>query len=129
MQRLPQHVGAPIRRLYPSTSAAKIATNLRSVSIGFAKIRPLIRLAAYRGTMWHDTSKIEVNPGAGQSVHVRVGHSRHFDHAPLTSGLPRLADILKGSRHVSKVPNGGMGQNSPAKVRRNERQHSAQSIK
>ena len=33
-----------------------------------------------------------------------VGHSRHFDRAPLTSGLPRLADILRVSRHVANVP-------------------------
>src|ERR1035437_3885037 len=31
--------------------------------------------------------------------------SRHSDHAPLTSGLPRLADIFSVRRHVSKVPN------------------------
>jgi hypothetical protein len=31
-----------------------------------------------------------------------LGQSRHFDRAPLTSGL-RLADILGGSRHVSKA--------------------------
>jgi hypothetical protein len=32
------------------------------------------------------------------------GHSRHFDRAPITSGLPRLADIFRDRRHVSKVP-------------------------
>jgi hypothetical protein len=32
------------------------------------------------------------------------GQSRHFDRAPLTSGLPRLADILSVIRHVSQVP-------------------------
>jgi hypothetical protein len=32
------------------------------------------------------------------------GQSRHFDRALATSGLPRLADILKVGRHVSKVP-------------------------
>jgi hypothetical protein len=32
------------------------------------------------------------------------GQSRHFHRAPLTSGLPQLADILRGIRHVSKVP-------------------------
>jgi hypothetical protein len=37
----------------------KIAASLRSVSIGFAKTRPLIRLSAYRGISWHDTSKFE----------------------------------------------------------------------
>jgi hypothetical protein len=35
-----------------------------------------------------------------------VGQSRQFDAAPLTSGLPRLADILRVIRHVSKVPAG-----------------------
>jgi hypothetical protein len=30
--------------------------------------------------------------------------SRHFDRAPLTSGLPRLADILRVIRHVAIVP-------------------------
>jgi hypothetical protein len=33
-----------------------------------------------------------------------LGQSRHFDREPLTSGLPRLADILRVIRHVSKVP-------------------------
>src|SRR5436190_15817460 len=33
-----------------------------------------------------------------------LGQSRHFDHAPVTSGLPRLSDILSMRRHVSKVP-------------------------
>jgi len=31
--------------------------------------------------------------------------SRHFERAPLTSGLPRLAEILRVTRHVAKVPN------------------------
>jgi hypothetical protein len=33
-----------------------------------------------------------------------LGQSRHFDRAPPTSGLARLADILRVIRHVSKVP-------------------------
>jgi hypothetical protein len=33
-----------------------------------------------------------------------LGQSRHFDRAPLASGLPQLADILRGIRHVSNVP-------------------------
>jgi hypothetical protein len=33
-----------------------------------------------------------------------LGHSRHSDHAPITSGLPRKADIFSIRRHVSKVP-------------------------
>jgi hypothetical protein len=32
------------------------------------------------------------------------GPSRHFDRAPITSGLPRLADIFRDRRHVSRVP-------------------------
>src|ERR1700726_4884920 len=38
----------------------------------------------------------------GRTIH--LGQSRHFDRAPLTSALPRLADILRVNRHVSKVP-------------------------
>jgi hypothetical protein len=33
-----------------------------------------------------------------------MGHSRRFDRRPVTSGLPRLAEILRVRRHVSKVP-------------------------
>ena len=33
-----------------------------------------------------------------------AGQSRHLDRAPLTSGLPRVADIFSVCRHVSKVP-------------------------
>jgi hypothetical protein len=33
-----------------------------------------------------------------------LGHSRRSDRAPFTSGLPRLADILRVGRHVSNVP-------------------------
>jgi hypothetical protein len=35
-----------------------------------------------------------------------LSQSRHFDRAPLTSGLARSADILWVVRHVSKVPTG-----------------------
>jgi len=38
------------------------------------------------------------------------GHSRHFGRAPATSGFPRLADILRGSRHVSKGAISGLTQ-------------------
>jgi hypothetical protein len=31
------------------------------------------------------------------------GQSRHFNRAAITSDLPRLADMLGGGRHVSKV--------------------------
>jgi hypothetical protein len=33
-----------------------------------------------------------------------LGDARHFDRATITSGLPRLADIFRVRRHVSKVP-------------------------
>ena len=33
-----------------------------------------------------------------------LGQSRHFDGAPITSGLPREADIFRVRRYVSKVP-------------------------
>jgi hypothetical protein len=33
-----------------------------------------------------------------------VGQSRRFDGTSTTSGLPQLADIFRGRRHVSKVP-------------------------
>jgi hypothetical protein len=33
-----------------------------------------------------------------------LGQKRRFDRRPVTSGLPRLTDILGVSRHVSNVP-------------------------
>jgi len=33
-----------------------------------------------------------------------LGQNRRFDSRPATSGLPRLADILRVIRHVFKVP-------------------------
>jgi hypothetical protein len=41
--------------------------------------------------------------GAAQGE-VRLGQSRRFSGWPTTSDTPRLADILRASRHVSKVP-------------------------
>jgi hypothetical protein len=37
-----------------------------------------------------------------------MGHSRHFDGPPMTSGLPPEADIVSTGRHVSNVPKGDM---------------------
>jgi hypothetical protein len=34
-----------------------------------------------------------------------AGQTRHFDRAPITSGLPLLADNFRAGQHVSKVPN------------------------
>jgi hypothetical protein len=33
-----------------------------------------------------------------------LGQTRRFDRAPITSGLPRQADIFRDRRHVSRVP-------------------------
>jgi hypothetical protein len=33
-----------------------------------------------------------------------LGQSRHSDHAPITSGLPRKADIFRTGRHFAFVP-------------------------
>jgi hypothetical protein len=33
-----------------------------------------------------------------------MGHSRHLDGTPMSSGLPPEADIVAPGRHVSKVP-------------------------
>src|SRR5712691_1788201 len=44
-----------------------------------------------------------IRPKSATAMSV-LGQSRHFDLAPVTSGLPRLADISRVSRHVSKVP-------------------------
>src|SRR6266480_4273458 len=38
-----------------------------------------------------------------------VGRSRRFDPRPITSALPRLADVFRTGRHVSKVPMIGIG--------------------
>src|ERR1700716_1598946 len=37
-----------------------------------------------------------------------LGQSRHSHRVPITSGLPRKADIFSIRRHVSKVPIGGI---------------------
>ena len=39
----------------------------------------------------------------------QMGQKRHCGRAPTTSGLPRSADILRVSRHVSKVPQADIG--------------------
>jgi hypothetical protein len=38
----------------------------------------------------------------GRTIH--SSQKRRFDRRPVTSGLPRLTDILGDSRHVSNVP-------------------------
>jgi hypothetical protein len=37
-----------------------------------------------------------------------MGQTRHFDRAPVTSGLPQSTDILRVRQHVSKVPDSDM---------------------
>ena len=50
----------------------------------------------------------DLRRGAGKGIIILkanrcplMGHWHHFDGAPLTSGLPQLADILRGIPHVS----------------------------
>jgi len=38
-----------------------------------------------------------------------LGQSRRLERAPVTSGLPRGADILSVGRHVSNVPKAEVG--------------------
>jgi hypothetical protein len=38
-----------------------------------------------------------------------MGHERHFDRSPVTSGLPLRTDIGGTGRHVSKVPEAEAG--------------------
>jgi hypothetical protein len=40
----------------------------------------------------------------GRQQMSQLGHSRHFDGLPMTSGLPLEADIVTAGRHVSKAP-------------------------
>ena len=44
--------------------------------------------------------RMEFRPGAMSAK----GQSRHFDPASLTSGLPRIADVLRTGQHVRNVP-------------------------
>jgi len=46
---------------------------------------------------WH-----KVGPCTAIRLKSELGQSRHFSRAPMTSGLPRQADILSARRHVSK---------------------------
>src|SRR5260370_31911627 len=52
---------------------------------------PAPRIKAYR-----------VAAGLGPSS--GMGHSRHYDDLPMTSGLPPGSDIVSTGRHVSNVP-------------------------
>lgn len=57
----------------------------------------------------------------GRSSTSEMSHSRRFDQWPITSALPRLADIFRAGWHVSKVPTAtatvalhkGLSQTSP----------------
>jgi hypothetical protein len=58
------------------------------------------------GLLFEGCNAVRIKHPVRKPDKVRSGKSRHFDRAPLTSGLPRLADILRVIRHVSKVPKG-----------------------
>ena len=51
-----------------------------------------------------------------------LGQSRHFDRAPLACGFPRIAEILRVSRHVSMVPRGDISANLQPGVQLNARE-------
>jgi len=59
------------------------------------------------------TSNRILGRGAKDKEHAMT-QTRHFDRAPLTSGLPQLADILRVNRHVSNVPFAERTLGSPA---------------
>ena len=45
-----------------------------------------------------------------------TGQKRRFDRRPVTSGLPRQADLFRVGRHVSKVPKSEVGLASAARI-------------
>ena len=59
------------------------------------QLRIWVRADKKRGTVWQTRKQVHTSAS---------GQSRRFGGRPTTSGTPRLADILRGSRHVSKVP-------------------------
>src|SRR5258707_12119401 len=50
-----------------------------------------------------------------------LGQSRHFGRRPTTSGLPLEADIVTAGRHVSKVPEGDMPDQTKSRAGRDLR--------
>ena len=55
------------------------------------------------GSLLSFSSMISKDHGGWMS---RLGHSRHFDRGPVTSGPPQLTDIPSARRQVSKAPTG-----------------------
>ena len=94
---------APIRRLYPSTSAAKIAISLRSVSSVLVKTRPRTAptslLRARRGghleiRVLRLVFRKMTMPAAGQTLPSSLGAARP---------LPPSADIGRGGQAVGQA--------------------------
>jgi hypothetical protein len=56
-------------------------------------------MCGFRRPVARTTSRLDLDKRPN-----RLGHSRHFDRAPVTSGLPRSADVPGVRPHVSKVP-------------------------
>jgi hypothetical protein len=54
--------------------------------------------------MWFALTQPPYGTSIPQSGRRPQHQSRHVDRAPLTSGFPQIADILRVIRHVSKVP-------------------------
>jgi hypothetical protein len=57
-----------------------------------------------RGWMTERVQESEEGTRLARRPMSETGQSRHFDRSPATSGLPRLADIPRVSRHFSFVP-------------------------
>jgi len=60
--------------------------------------------AALFGHFHQKSFNIETLVGPFLTTKSELGQTRHFDHAPITSGLPRQADNFSAARHVSNVP-------------------------
>src|ERR1035437_10250962 len=67
--------------------------------------RRLLAIRPLNETLHHFPRRFSKRIIASMGFSHSLGQKRHSDHAPLTSGLPRIADIFSVRRHVSKVPN------------------------
>src|SRR3984957_9072045 len=72
-------------------------------------IQPLRKQSALTAVIANDKARHRIlRPNRRRIISLKVfshslGQSRHDDRAPMTSGLPRQADIFSVQRHVSKV--------------------------
>src|ERR1700722_2757928 len=87
------HVGLPIQR-HPNRKAARcVVSNDLNATNGLTA-RPLS----------NGVQAFFAERRVAQSDCYEMGHERHFDRSPVTSGLPLRTDVGGTGRHVSKVP-------------------------